>query len=156
MDLQANGAFASKNTEYAFLVVTRQRAGFTIPMADFQVIYPGGDLGVLAGTADAAGVPTLHPPGLEPLLGGASVFINALGPLQGARVRACGERRRLAVGTAHREYLERLQRKGPSRHLAPQMADVAALVIIHIVLKPVSPIRAAKEDASVRAVIAVH
>src|ERR1035438_282588 len=36
------------------------------------------------------------------------------------------------------------------------MADVAAFMIIHIVLKPISLVRAAKEDAGVRTVIAQH
>src|ERR1039458_2646020 len=71
VDLQRDGPLASENLEHAFLVVTRQWAGFSIPMTDFQIIDPGGDLGVLAGAADAGAVPILHAPGLEPLLGGA-------------------------------------------------------------------------------------
>ena len=86
MDLKTYRSFAAQELEHFFLVVFRQRAGFAVPVANLQVINPSSDLRILAHAADAALIPIPNPPGLEPFLCRAGVFVNARGPFLGSGI----------------------------------------------------------------------
>src|ERR1051326_2858200 len=73
VNLQTNRAFASEQGKNFFLVVLRQRAGFAVPLANFQVVDPRRDLRKFSDAADAALVPIAGTPRFDPLLGRAGI-----------------------------------------------------------------------------------